>query len=246
MVPATTKQNNNANTRIINTYDSLGRKTQTIDPDSGTWKYAYDAAGNLIYQDDPKSSASNPPSPQSVQFTYDQKNRVTNKYYLATDAYCTVPSQCTPTQQITYAYDAGSNGIGRLTSVTDPSGGATFTYDPRGRVIATSKTITVNAVAKTATTNFAYDAADHVTVTQYPDSESVVTCYDHGGQARATGLSANCPTTTYVSSIWYDLFGRPTAVVHGNTTDNREYYGPPGSNELPQRPSPQAAVDHGR
>ena len=34
------------------TYDLLGRKTQTVDPDMGTWQYRYDEAGNMVQQHD--------------------------------------------------------------------------------------------------------------------------------------------------------------------------------------------------
>src|SRR5262252_9023016 len=52
-------------------YDSLGRKTQMIDPDLGTWSYGYDAAGNLTTQTDAKN--------QTITMKYDELNRVTLK-----------------------------------------------------------------------------------------------------------------------------------------------------------------------
>ena len=65
----TTWQTASPDTRVTNTYDSLGRKIQTVDPDSGTtapgtWKYGYDLVGNLPYQDDPKTA-------QSILLSYD-------------------------------------------------------------------------------------------------------------------------------------------------------------------------------
>jgi len=33
-------------------YDGLGRKSDMVDPDTGHWTYSYDAAGNLIEQQD--------------------------------------------------------------------------------------------------------------------------------------------------------------------------------------------------
>jgi hypothetical protein len=46
-----------------------------------------------------------------------------------------------------------------------------FTYDPRGRTLSTTKTITVSGVSKTATTSFQYDGSDtdRVWKTTYPD-----------------------------------------------------------------------------
>lgn len=34
------------------TYDSLSEKRSMTDPDMGTWTYAYDAAGNVVFLHD--------------------------------------------------------------------------------------------------------------------------------------------------------------------------------------------------
>jgi YD repeat-containing protein len=44
-------------------------------------------------------------------------------------------------QTVTYTYDTGTNGIGRLTSMSDSSGSTTFTYDSIGRVKRTDKVV---------------------------------------------------------------------------------------------------------
>jgi RHS repeat-associated protein len=38
------------NVAVTTTFDDLGRKTQMVDPDKGTWNYTYNAAGELITQ----------------------------------------------------------------------------------------------------------------------------------------------------------------------------------------------------
>ncbi len=221
---STTQNGNNATTISI-TYDSLGRKVQMTDPDTGpagsagTWRYGYDLVGNLIHQDDPSAF-------QHVQFYYDALNRVTKKYYLATDSYQSVDCTTPTAGDIRYTYDQGTWGKGRLTQVDESVGGTSFVYDTRGRTTSTTKTITVNSVSKTATTSFQYDTSDtdRVWKTTYPDGELVTTTYDASGQPKVLAS-----TTSYVSDAKYDVFGRPLSIVHGNgTTDTRDYHGKPG------------------
>ena len=130
-------------------YDSFGRRTQMTDPDApGVWKYAYDNAGNLVYQDDPKSG-------QHVEFCYDALNRVSRKLYPAGDAQSTQTTYqtlCNPLNvpappYIQYVYDAqsayncNSNAVGRLCAVREfqdnsplPTVETRFVYDARGRI----------------------------------------------------------------------------------------------------------------
>jgi RHS repeat-associated protein len=227
----TAQQNGNANTTITNTYDTLGRKTAMVDPDSGTWQYAYDAAGNLVVQQDPRSG-------QRVQFCYDGLNRVTRKLYLTDDSL--TPADCAnpgANDWIEYLYDLGSYGKGHLTAVneTRPSTSSTINttiaYDARGRVLSEIKAITIGVSSKSATTMFGYDGsnADHVATTTYPGGEAVTTTYDQSGQPKTLVGS-----TPYVTDVQYDLFGRLTTLVHANgTKDTRDYYGLPGGSFQP-------------
>ncbi|UTM58534.1 hypothetical protein L4174_006780 [Photobacterium sp. CCB-ST2H9] len=56
---------------ITNTYDDLGNKKSTQDPDLGFWRYEYDAFGNLLKQTDAKG--------QSVVMQYDALNRMVKR-----------------------------------------------------------------------------------------------------------------------------------------------------------------------
>ena len=227
----TSQQNSNTNTTITLSYDTLGRKTTMIDPDSGTWQYAYDAAGNVVIQQDPKAG-------QRVQFCYDGLNRLTRKLYLTDDIL--TPISCTNTagiDWIEYLYDGGSYGKGHLTTVndthTDSTVNTAMTYDARGRVVSESKTINIISLSsKTATTGYVYDLsnADKVATINYPDGENVTTTYDQSGQPKSLASQ----TASYVSDLQYDLLGRPTTIVHANgTKDTRDYYGAPGSATFP-------------
>ena len=55
-------------TTITHHYDTLGNLIRIDDPDSGTWRFAYDARGNRIYEDSAVPGA-------HVQSTYDELGR---------------------------------------------------------------------------------------------------------------------------------------------------------------------------
>ncbi len=122
------------NAQIQITYDALGRKTQMIDPDMGTWTYAYDQVSNLTRQTDARG--------QTVCFYYDGLSRLRGKH-TRTDLNCPTWSS-NPTLAAQYTYDAGSNGIGRRTGMTDGSGsaseGVTFSYTAQGPLKGVSGT----------------------------------------------------------------------------------------------------------
>ncbi|MBI4517458.1 MAG: VCBS repeat-containing protein [Deltaproteobacteria bacterium] len=220
---------NSASTIVLD-YDAFGRKLSLDDPDSGYWRYGYNLAGNLIYQDDPKSG-------QHVQFCYDAINRITAKHIFdnsSVDDY--VSGICGSAARIAYSYDAATvpYGFGRMTTVDDESGSTrVLAYDVRGRQLSAEKQIDFNSHLTTAVTETAYDAADHVTEITYPDGEVVAYDYDDAGQTVAATCVANCTVglpAAYLQSLTYDLFGRPRMVTHGNATTDTRTYGDQSTN----------------
>ncbi len=147
------------NTTTI-TYDTLGRKTQMVDPDMGTWVYTYDASGNLATQKDAKL--------KTITFTYDALNRLTNK----TDG--------TSNLNVNYTYDstATSYSKGRITQASYTNGNTTFSYDPLGREIKSTKTIDSNSYSVERT----YDALSRLTSLKYPDNTVLYYNYNATGQ----------------------------------------------------------------
>lgn len=222
---ATTWQTASPDTQIITTYDSLGRKIQLQDPDTGPssgpgiWEYGYDLAGNLIFQDDPRTG-------QREEFCYDWLNRVTGKYY-PNDTQPLLINCQTTVKDIAYQYDQGGGyPLGHLTSVSDQSGStansgaSVFTYDVRGRLATQQKTISYGTTSPMAGFTYTYDVADHPKTIVYPDNETVTYTYDAAGQTQTMA-----GTSTYVSNLKYDIFGRPSTIAHGNaTTDTRTYW----------------------
>ncbi len=190
-------------------YDRLGRKVSLSDADMGAWQYRYDAAGNLVKQRDGRNWA--------ICFTYDGHNRLVGKTY-----HPNTPNldnlTCPGTgHTVTYGYDLGANGLGRRTSLTDPSGATSWTYDARGRVTSERKTIG----AHTFVTGHSYRSDDAPATLTYPDGEVVAYGYDgrgllttlSGAQASWGGTSA----ANYVSAATYTALGQPLSRVYSNT-----------------------------
>ncbi|RLB17393.1 MAG: hypothetical protein DRG82_06580, partial [Deltaproteobacteria bacterium] len=95
-------------------HDDLGRLGAATSPDTGTTTYSYDPAGNLTAKQDANGT--------TISYTYDELNRLTAIHF---------PD---PAQDITYSYDQGANGKGKLTGMADPSGTTTYFYDALGRL----------------------------------------------------------------------------------------------------------------
>ena len=111
-----------------------------------------------------------------------------------------------------YRYDAGTNGAGRRTSMSDASGSTAWTYDDRGRVTQESKTISGSG---TFNTYYSYDAADRVKTTTYPGGEVVTTAYNAQGLPKTLTSSLGA---TYVDEATYNALGQPTLVTFGGAS----------------------------
>ena len=112
------------------TYSGFGDlKTQTS-PDTGLTANSHDSAGNLATSTDARGAIST--------YTYDARNRVTSVAFTKSGV---------TDQTITYSYDQGTYGKGRLTGAADANHTMSWVYDPQGRV--TSKTQSVGAVSRT-------------------------------------------------------------------------------------------------
>ncbi len=204
------------------TYDTLGREIHRIDPDSGFWRFGYDAAGNLVFEDYPKSG--------HVQACYDSIDRITKRYvFLTSDDYD--PNGCSQASpESTYSYDSvagGNAGKGRLTAVSDPSGSESWVYDLRGNVTSDSKTV----LGKTAVMDSSYDAVDRLLTLTYFGTEQVTYDYRADGQFKSLVSSG----ATYVSDAGYDLFGRLELLRHGNGTDDSVSFYGASENFRPER-----------
>ncbi len=81
-------------------YNALGDRVRQTSPDSGLTSFEYDDAGNLSGRTDARGA--------EIEYSYDALGRVTEIDY--------------PDQSVTLGYDAGAQGRGRLTSMSDDVG----------------------------------------------------------------------------------------------------------------------------
>jgi YD repeat-containing protein len=99
--------------------DGLGNTLQQSSPDTGVTQRSVDVAGNVISETDAKG--------QTSTSQYDALNRPVKTSYA-------------DGRQTVYAWDSGSNGIGRLARIDDIASGKTqgslsYSYDAWGRVV---------------------------------------------------------------------------------------------------------------
>lgn len=182
------------------TLDGLDNLSQTQSPDSGaTTQPQIDDAGNVLQRKDAKG--------QSTGYQYDALNRL---------AKITRSDSST----VVFTYDQNDSahgyGIGRLTSMTDPSGSTDWTYDQYGHV--TKKIQKIGATS--LTTKYSYeDATGHLLTITYPSTKVVGTTWTNG-QVTALTLGGS----PLVSNIVYQPFGGPISWLLANgETDTRTY-----------------------
>lgn len=174
-------------------YDALNNLNQLTSPDTGATQNTYDAAGNLLTQLDAKG--------QTTTYTYDALNRVTSIGY-ATD----------PGLDVSFTYDQGTYGLGRLTGVTDSTGTMSYAYEIHGRLA--SETRVIGGV--TYTTAYSYDSAGRLASMTYPGGRQIT--YTRDGLGRVGGITTtkNNITQTLLNAVVYRPFGPEQAYTFGN------------------------------
>ncbi len=175
-------------------HDGLDNLIQESSPDIGTTTHVYDTAGNRIQSTDARGVV--------VQYTYDALNRQLTTTYPGSTS-----------ENAVFTYDAGTNGKGQLTGMTDPSGTTTWTYDHRGNVLSESRTI----ASTTLTASYTWNTTDLLTRITYPSGRVATVTFDTLG--RTTRITTNLPGITaqnVVSAVTYAPFGGTTGWLGGN------------------------------
>jgi RHS repeat-associated protein len=178
-------------------YDAFGRMIRQTSPVTGVTSYAYDAAGNLSTMTDANNA--------TTARTYDALNRVLSAASSKTGS---------NPETVTYSYDGsggGRNGIGRLTTMTDPANMTSYSYERRG--------LLTSAADSDLTTAFTYDADGNRTGVNYPSGRLVHYTFDFAGRP----LTAS-DGTPLVSSASYLPFGPVTSMAYGNGTTKTMQY----------------------
>jgi YD repeat-containing protein len=181
--------------------DGLGNINQVSSPDAGVSTATYDSAGNVISSTDAKG--------QTTTISYDALNRVTSKSY-STDS----------TLNVTYTYDQGQNGIGRLTGLADNVGTTSYAYEIHGRL--TAETRTIGGVAYL--TAYSYDPAGRLASVTYPSGRQVAYSRDALGRINGVTTTKDGVVQTVLSAVTYQPFGPEQSLTFGNNqTDTRTF-----------------------
>ena len=168
-------------------WDGLDDQTSLASSDTGLTARTFDAAGNVASSTDARG--------KKTTYTYDALNRKTHAAFADGTG-------------ITWQYDQGANGIGRLSKITDVSGSTGYSYDANGHV--TQKRQIVGAV--TLTTTYGYDLGGRLVSIAYPSGKQVAYAYDAAG--RVSGVTAS--GQTLVSGVTYLPFGGVSGWTAGN------------------------------
>ena len=173
-------------------YDGFGNLTQLTSPDTGTTDYTYDEANNLLSHADANGVI--------VSYAYDTLNRLTNISYPNTIF------------NISYGYDAGTYGNGRLTSITDNSGSTALTYDHRGNLISHATSIEgINF-----SMGYGYNKANQLVQVVYSSGRTIDLVRDATGLIIEVVTTFGGATTALASNIDYQPFGPLTQLDFGN------------------------------
>jgi RHS repeat-associated protein len=178
--------------------DGLGNVAQQASPDTGLASSAYDAAGNLV-------SSLDATGVQST-YTYDALDRLISATYTAP------PGSGFVSTAVSYSYDQGPNGMGRLTGFTDATGSTAYRYDQRGRVIQETRTI----AGVSYSTSYQYDAAGRLVGMTYPDGRQLTYVLDALGRVGQIDTVLNGEAKSVVFGVAYRPFGPPAYLAFGN------------------------------
>ncbi|PYU00232.1 MAG: hypothetical protein DMG38_09035 [Acidobacteria bacterium] len=218
----TTITQGTAQTRTYN-YDALGRVTSTTTPEAGTVCFGtlsgstcqpngYDSFDNLLYRTDARGVQTN--------YIYDSLNRLVGiSYSNVPSSVSAMPNVCATSGTtnnanvcLTYGTNATGNNNGRLTSMTDPSGSESYTYDQFGNVTQLAKAIG----STTYTTSYAYNLASELIQITYPSGRVVQENLDAIGRIGSVVGTLNSVQTTYASGFLYNTAQQATGFQYGN------------------------------
>ena len=112
----------------------------------------------------------------------------------------------TPSQNITYTYDDPmyQNSIGRLSTMTDPSGSTVYEYDKTGRVKRELKQVS----GLYYNTEYTYDLNGNLVETTYPGGRAITYTYNQVNKVSSVTETQYGVTNTLASDITYIAFRR--------------------------------------
>lgn len=196
-------------------YDGLGRLTSRTTPEAGTENFFYTKSDNVSLCAGAASAVCRRTDARGIATTlsYDALSRLTSKSYSNGQG------------SVTYSYDRGGAAafaLGRRTSVSDPSGSETYTYNQMGWVTGVQKTIGTT----TFNLGYQYNAGGQITQITYPSGRIVQQNVDSIGRPQAI-VSGGTTFVSIPSSGGYNAAGQILTLSYGNgVTGNFAYSAP--------------------
>lgn len=197
-------------------YDVQDNINSVIDPNSNQTTYAYDDFDRMRQQVSPVSGTSNYHYDYDDDLTSytDANNATTTATYDAIDRIMTATSvKGASSDPVTWTYDDSLSshfGLGRLKSMTDPTGSVNYAYERRGFLASEARTILSNAYNMAYT----YDNNGNRSSITYPDGKIITYGFDYADRPSSVKNGAS----TLVSSVLYAPFGPRTQISFGNST----------------------------
>jgi YD repeat-containing protein len=196
-------------------YDSLSRLLTANNPESGTISYSYDADGELLQKISPAANQTGSAT-QTVSYCYDALHRVTGKGYGAQS--CPLASAV-----VSYAYDSGANAKGKLVSLIDQAGTASYAYDTLGRLTTETRTLFTpltpppgtDIASVTKTLSYEYNLDGSLKSLTYPSNAVVTYTPDSAGRTLSAVDGGN--GINYITGATYGPDSGLTGFVSGNS-----------------------------
>jgi RHS repeat-associated protein len=136
-------------------------------------------------------------------------HRVTGKGYGAQSCPLAAPA-------VTYAYDSGPNAIGKITSLTDQAGTASYAYDILGRLATETRSLMgANNAAVSKNMSYGYDLAGFATTLTYPSGKIITYTPDSAGRA-LSAVDNGSGIINYITGATYGPDGGITGFVSGS------------------------------
>lgn len=196
------------------TYDYTGMKTEMVDPDMGSWSYAYNAAGNLVDQLDARGNR--------MCFYYDSLNRLETKAATAgSSCPASGPTSSSTSWLATYSYDVngvwGANGMLNRIDWKNAQGGPDhfeqFRYDSEMRLVEHKRSI---AGEPFTMETLAFDVLDRPLDVLYPNGSRALMTYDGEGAQTLQLAKPNGNLVGLVQSAEYNEMGQLTRLRRDN------------------------------
>ena len=189
------------------TYDSVSRLLTATNPESGTISYLYDADGNITQKTSPAPNQTGSAT-QTISYCFDELHRVTGRAYGALS--CPLASPV-----VSYTYDSAANAKGKLVSMTDQAGTATYAFDILGRMTSETRTLTgANNGTISKTLSYEYNLDGSLAKLHYPSGAVITYTPDSAGRITQAVDSGN--GINYVTGATYGPDGSLTNLVNGS------------------------------